>query len=150
MRNLVYLTSLIILISCKESIYDLNNDLRNPYIYVEVKNPDNTKDTIEFIIDKLLVDSLKISRAKLVNICCNASYCGDYDANFKQTYKYYKTGFINYDEPYDLEPNGISVVVQGTCANAYGVKDNITNTIHFDLKGRMKRDKDGSPDILTY
>ena len=42
MRNLVYLTSLIILISCKESIYDLNNDLNNDVIYIEVENGDKT------------------------------------------------------------------------------------------------------------
>lgn len=153
MRNLIYLIFLIVLISCKESIHDLNNDIKNPNIYIEVKNPDNTKDTIEFFIvmDKPLMDSLKISKAELVNICCNAAtYYGDYNVKFKQTYKYNKSGYISYDYPKDSETNGISVEVQGTCANGYGVKDDIRNVIHFDLKGRIKKDEDGNPKILTY
>ena len=149
MRNLVYLTSLIILISCKESIYDLNNDLNNDIIYIEVENGDKTKDTIEFdILEKnTLWDSLKISRTKLIYMCGNASrYFANYNVSFKSTYKYEKHQMIGFDR----DSNEICLTIGGSCENAYGVRDNIYNNIYFDSKAKIKRDKKGYPKIDTF
>jgi hypothetical protein len=124
----------------------LNNDEKSPFIYVEVKNSDNTKDTIEFLIGENLIDSLKISRSKLVSICENGSLYGDWNVKFKPTYKYEKRGFISYKK----ETDEITVSIHGTCENGYGVRDNILNLIHFNRNGNMVYDKDKIPKIDSY
>lgn len=144
----VYLSFLFCIFSCKskKSIDDLNNELNSPFIYLEVVNSDNSKDTIEFFIDENLIDSLKISKSKLLSICKYGSSYGDWNVKFKPTYKYEKSGYVSYNK----ENNEITVSIKGTCENGYGVRDNIHNIISFDRRGIMMHDKNGVPKIETF
>jgi hypothetical protein len=142
----IFLSTFFYSCNSEKSIDDLNNDKKSPFIYVEVKNSDNTKDTIEFFIGENLIDSLKISKTKLVSICEDGSLYGDWNVKFKPTYKYEKTGFISYEK----ETDEITVSIDGTCENGYGVRDNIHNLIYFNRNGSMVYDKDNIPKINTF
>jgi hypothetical protein len=118
----------------------------NYYLTLEGKNGDKTKQKVEFSIDYLVIDSLKLTEQKIKSICENALLYSDWNVNFKPTYKHGDDAMLYYGK----EENSIKVHVKGTAENAYGVPDNISSTISFNLKGKMINDKDGLPDILTY
>jgi hypothetical protein len=40
--------------------------------------------------------------------------------------------------------------MSGTAENAYGTPDNISSSIAFTVKGVMKKDSEGLPEIFTF
>jgi hypothetical protein len=147
--HLIYLFLSIILISCNnKSKKEIDTNGFNGYgeYVVEVENGNKTKDTVKFMVQKQLIDSLKIDKIKIKKICDEAIIYGDWQVKYKPTYKYDKNGFILYDK----ETNEILVSIKGTCENAYGVPDEINNTISFNREGLMIQDKDYLPKISTF
>ncbi len=135
----------LLLINCNNN-KEKQTEIFSPYIFVDVKNGDGTKDTIDFLIDNTLTDSLKINKNKLQLICNEASIYGDWNVKYKPTFKYKDNGFIFYDKELDE----IGIEIRGTCENAYGVPDDITNVVYFNKKGIMVVDKDELPKITTF
>jgi hypothetical protein len=50
----------------------------------------------------------------------------------------------------DAEKKCIVAHMSGTAENDYGTADNVNSSIPFSLKGVMKHDKDGLPEIITF
>ena len=111
---------------------------------LEAEDGDKTKKKVDFMIDKLIVNELKLKEAKIRNMCNDAIRYANWNTNFKLTYKYSEIGSIRYDE----KEKNITVFMSGTAENAYGVPDNVFSIIRFDLNGKMMMTKDGLPDIL--
>ena len=111
---------------------------------LEAEDGDKTKKKVDFMIDKLIVNELKLNEAKIRNMCNDAIRYANWNTNFKLTYKYSEIGSIRYDE----KEKNITVFMSGTAENAYGVPDNVFSIIRFDLNGKMMMTKDGLPDIL--
>jgi len=111
---------------------------------LEAEDGDKTKKKVDFMIDKLIVNELKLNEAKIRNMCNDGIRYANWNANFKLTYKYSEIGSIRYDK----KEKNITVFMSGTAENAYGVADNVYSIIRFDLKGKMLLDKDGLPDIM--
>jgi hypothetical protein len=113
---------------------------------IEGVNGDESKQHIEFSIDRVIVDSLKINTARINQICEEAVLYSDWGVNYKPTFKHDKFAILAYDP----EKKCIVAHMSGTAENAYGTADNINTSIPFSLKGAMKQDKDGLPEIITF
>lgn len=113
---------------------------------LEGNNGDKTKQKVEFSINNVIVDSLKLTEQKIILMCEDALRYSDWNVNYKPTYKHGESAMLTFDS----KEKKIIIFVDGTAENAYGVPDKISSTIPFDLKGKMINDKDGLPDILSY
>jgi hypothetical protein len=116
------------------------------YLTLEGNNGDKTKQKVEFSINNVIVDSLKLSEQKIIYMCEDALRYSDWNVNYKPTYKHGESALLTFDS----KEKKIIIFVDGTAENAYGVPDKISSTIPFNLKGKMINDKDGLPDILSY
>ena len=118
---------------------------KNPiyYMILEAEDGDKTKKKIEFLINEVLIKKFKLSEAKIRNICEDGILYADWNVNFKPTYKSNETANLSYDK----ETKRIYAFMSGTAENAYGVPDNISTIVPFDIKGKMILDKDGLPEI---
>ena len=118
---------------------------KNPiyYMILEAEDGDKTKKKVEFMIDEFIIKELKLSEAKIRNICDDGILYADWNVNFKPTYKSNETANLSYDK----ETIRIYAFMSGTAENAYGVPDNISTIVPFDIKGKMILDKDGLPEI---
>lgn len=118
---------------------------KNPvyYMTLEAENGDKTKKRVEFFIDGKIVKELKLSEAKILNICDEAILYADWNVNFKPTYKHSESASLSYDK----KEKKITAYMDGTAENAYGVPDNISSYISFNPKGILVLDADGLPEI---
>ena len=163
MNKLVFIgTILLVLVSCSETVKEdakentiekvkigalINRGDKNTALYymtLEAEDGDKTKKKVEFIIDKLIVEELKLDEAKIRTMCDGALSHANWNANFKLTYKPGESPMLSYDKN-ELK---ITAFMTGTADNAYGVEDNVNTIIRFDRNGKMLLDKDGLPDIL--
>ena len=158
MKKILFIsTLLIVLVACKENskedskeaskdgtLVNLGNE-KTPiyYMTLEAEDGDKTKKKVEFLIDEILIEKLKLSESKIRNMCDDGIRYADWNVNFKPTYKSNETASLSYDK----ETNRIIAFMSGTAENAYGVPDNISTIIPFDIKGKMIKDKDGLPEI---
>jgi Zn/Cd-binding protein ZinT len=113
------------------------------YVISSAKDGDETKKDIEFFIDTNIVEELKLEPKKIESICDQAVTYADWNAKFKQTYKYSGLASLTYDN----KAKRINAFISGTAENAFGVSDKIYTTIPFDLDGKMILDKSGLPII---
>ena len=150
MRNIIYpLFLLIVALSCKDKSTDgplVNRGTEKAPIYylsVKAKDGDKTEKTIEFLISKEIIQSLKFTSEKIENICQDAVLYADWNAKFKPTYKHSESASLVYDK----KDRKITAIMSGTAENAYGVADNVSTFISFDEKGNMIVDQDGIPEI---
>ena len=111
------------------------------YVISSAKDGDETKKDIEFFIDTNIVKDLKLEPEKIESICDQAVIYADWNAKFKQTYKYSGLASLSYDK----KAKRINAFLSGTAENAFGVTDKIYTTIPFDLEGKMILDKSGLP-----
>ena len=116
------------------------------YYTVEAENGDKTKHKLEFSIDRVIVDSLKLSENKIKAICEEAVTYADWDVKYQPSYKHGDIAMLSYN----LDENKIYAYMNGTAENAYGVPDRISSSIPFNLKGNMIMDADDLPEIMTY
>jgi hypothetical protein len=114
------------------------------YITIEGENGDETKQEIEFSIDRVIVDSLKMNPEQIRMICDEAAIYADWNAKFKPTYKHQKVAML----VYNAKEKCIIANMSGTAENAYGTPDNLSSSIPFSLKGEMKTDEEGMPTIF--
>lgn len=84
-----------------------------------------------------------MNEAQIRNICSESILYADWTVKFKPTYKHSESASLRYDEA----QKKITVLMDGTAENAYGVPDDIMSIISFDTKGKMILNKDGVPDI---
>ena len=162
MNKLVFIgTILLVLVSCSETAKEgtkentieeekigalINRGDKNNaryYMTLEGEDGDKTKKKVEFIIDKLIVEELKLDEPKIRTMCDGALSHANWNANFKLTYKHGESPMLSYDKN-ELK---ITAFMTGTADNAYGVEDNVNTIIPFDQNGKMILDKDGLPDI---
>ena len=147
-----YLLILLIATSCndtkeKDGLVKIDAKGTNLYYYsIEAENGDKTKQKVEFSIDKVIVDSLKLSENKIKAMCEEAVTYADWDVKYQPSYKHGDIAMLSYDS----EENKINACMNGTAENAYGVADRISSSIPFNLKGNMIMDADALPDIVTY
>lgn len=118
----------------------------NYYLTVDGKNGDKTIQKVEFSIDKIILDSLKISEQKVKSICEYSLLYSDWNVNFKPTYKHGDKAMLFYVK----DENSFKASVKGMAQNAYGVNDNVNSILTFNLRGAIIKDKDGLPDIYTF
>ena len=111
------------------------------YVISSAKDGDETTKDIEFFIDTNIVKDLKLEPEKIESICDQAVIYADWNAKFKQTYKYSGLASLSYDK----KAKRINAFLSGTAENAFGVTDKIYTTIPFDLEGKMILDKSGLP-----
>ncbi len=116
------------------------------YLTIEAENGDNTKQQVEISIDPLIIDSLKLSEQKIINMCEDALRYSDWNVKFKPSYKQSDNAMLTYD----TKEKKITAFVNGTAENAYGVPDELNSTVPFNLKGVMINDQDGLPDIFSF
>ena len=116
------------------------------YYTVEAENGDKTKHKLEFSIDRVIVDSLKLSENKIKAICEEAVRYADWDVKYQPSYKHGDIAMLSYDS----EENKINAYMNGTAENAYGVPDRISSSIPFNVKGNMIMDADDLPEIVSY
>ena len=118
---------------------------KNPiyYMILEAEDGEKTKKKVEFMIDEFIIKELKLSEAKIRNICDDGIRYADWNVNFRPTYKSNETASLSYNK----EAIRIYAFMSGTAENAYGVPDNISTIVPFDIKGKMILDKDGLPEI---
>lgn len=116
------------------------------YLTLEGNNGDKTKQKVEFSINNVIIDSLKLSEQKIIYMCEDALRYSDWNVNYKPTYKHGESALLTFDS----KEKKIIIFVDGTAENAYGVADKISSTITFNLNGKMINDKDGLPVILSY
>lgn len=162
MNKLVFIgTILLVLVSCSETAKEgakdntiekvkigalINRGDKNTALYymtLEAEDGDKTKKKVEFIIDKQIVEELKLDEAKIRTMCYGALSHANWNANFKLTYKHGQSPMLSYDKN-ELK---ITAFMTGTAENAYGVADNVNTIIPFDQNGKMILDKDGLPNI---
>jgi hypothetical protein len=122
------------------------NGVKLYYLTVEGENGDDSKQDVEFSINNVLVDSLKLKTAKIKDLCEKSVLYADWNVKFKPTYKHSKTAML----VFDAEEQQIVAYMSGTAENAYGTPDNISSSIKFSKTGQMIKDSDGLPDIMTY
>ena len=113
------------------------------YVVLEAEDGDKTKKRVEFYIDLKIINELKLNEAQIRNICSESILYADWTVKFKPTYKHSESASLRYDEA----EKKITVLMDGTAENAYGVPDHIMSIISFDTKGKMILNKDGVPDI---
>lgn len=113
------------------------------YMTLKAEDGDKTKKKVEFIIDTLIVEELKLDAAKIRTMCDGALSHANWNANFKLTYKHGESTMLSYDK----NKLKITAFMTGTADNAYGLEDNVYTIIPFDRNGKMILDKDGLPDI---
>jgi hypothetical protein len=122
------------------------NGVKQYFITLVGENGDNTKEDIEFTIDKVIIDSLKLKSTVIKNICKQALIYADWDVKFKPTYKHENSASLYYKS----DGNKIYAFIDGTAKNAYGVTNDIFTGIPFTLKGKMMNDEYGFPDIISH
>ena len=95
---------------------------------MEAENGDDTKTEVNFMIEDVIVDSLKISEEDIKVMCERACLYSDFSCKYPITFKFSPDSrpFLSYGK------NGISVLVTGSAKNAFGVEDAITTIIPFD------------------
>jgi hypothetical protein len=116
------------------------------YYTIEGNNGDETKQKIEFSIDHVIVDSLKLSENKIKEMCEDAARYADWDVKYKPSYKQGDMAMLSYN----LDENKIYAYMTGAAENAYGVADRLSTNIPFNLKGNMIMDADDLPEIVSY
>lgn len=93
-KGIVYSFFLMTLTACSglkneekrfESIEEKGKN--NYYLTIEAENGDKTKQQVEIFIERLIIDSLKLTERKIINMCEDALSYSDWNAKFKPTYK---------------------------------------------------------------
>lgn len=102
---------------------------------------------IKFRIDNRIVDSLKLSESKISSICKTAATYGDWDVKNKRTYRFNtKRKSLVY-----FSDDSIIAAIEGIAANSYGVEDNVSTLIYFDINGNiLKEGEYNTPKIWTH
>ena len=89
---------------------------------------------VEFSIDNVLVDSLKLSEEKIESICNTAVIWADFNVKNKPTYNLPKTAALLY---VSKNEHPVVVIIGGTAENSFGVASDIHTYIPFDEKGEV-------------
>jgi hypothetical protein len=113
---------------------------------IEAENGDKTKQNVAFSIDRVIVDSLKLSEIKIKAMCEEAVMYADWDVKYQPSYKHGDIAILSYNR----DDNKIYAYMNGTAENAYGVADRLSTSIPFNLKGNMIMDADDLPEIVSY
>ena len=150
--SLSLLVSLVILFACQnpekkdglKSLGDGNNKIY--FLKIQAKNGDKSIQEVEFSIDKVIIDSLKLSEEKIQNMCEESILYADWNVKFRPSFKHDAMAMLVFDRT----EKKLLAYMKGTAENAYGTPDNISSTIPFDLKGKLLLDKDGLPKIDSY
>ena len=129
-KILLVLMGALVLTSCEKgtSYGKLNGQSPSYSMTVQGENGDNTTCDVNFIIEDVIVDSLKISEKDIKVMCERACLYSDFSCKYPMTFKFSPDSrpFLSYGQ------NGISVLVTGSAKNAFGVEDAITTIIPFD------------------
>ena len=85
---------------------------------------------VEFSVDEVLVDSLKLNEEQIESICSSGVIWADFNVKNKPTYKLPKTASLMYVGANTEHP--ITISIGGTAENSYGVASDIHTYIPFD------------------
>jgi hypothetical protein len=140
---LLLLTSMVIACSNSE-IEDSNSKigkLSKPTtvfyeMIVEAKDGVDSLVQIEYEIDMCIVDSLKLSEKVIKEMCETAARYSDWDVKNKRTYRFDLSRYnkVSYNPKID---SNIWIRTSGIASNSFGVDDNVTTTLFFDIKGKV-------------
>jgi hypothetical protein len=91
---------------------------------------------IEYHIGMCIVDSLKLSEKVIKEMCETAASYSDLDVKNRRTYRFNLLGYsyVSYVPEVD---SSIWIHTSGIASNSFGVDDNVSTTLFFDIKGNM-------------